>query len=344
MKIKSQVLAHQKPIIEIEISDKYDPKSVLIEEILELKKKGVEDIIVKKTIINGLVIIDTQMIFEDESTITFEISGESIVMNFIYSNNIETNIKNLEDEENSRENTHNILYTNDFNATFQIPALEPINYFSIILSIDFYFKLINEDWKIHQKFSKSILQKKSSYLTSKYMSFNPALQWIIHEIKNCNRDGAIKKMYIETKIRELLILQLESLTEQPTNSEQISKEDLKKLQEAKTILENEYIHAPSLSELSRMISLNEFKLKKGFKTCFGTTVKSYIIKLRMEYAKELLKHETPSVSELAYKCGYKDVSHFSFAFKNFYGLSPQKFKTSIDYLSYFWLTSFLGLV
>ena len=282
------------------------------------------------------------MLFENNSTIHFEIIGESIVMNFIYSNNIEANITNLDEEENSKENTHNILYTNNFNATFQIPALEPVNYFSIILSIDFYFKLINEEWKIHQKFSKSILQKKSGYVTSKYMSFSPRLQWIIHEIKNCNRQGALQKMYIETKIRELLILQLEVLTE-PIQNENVAQDDVKKLQEAKTILENQYIHAPSLSELSRMISLNEFKLKKGFKACFGTTVKSYIIKLRMEHAKELLKHEAPSISEVAYKSGYKDVSHFSTAFKNFYGLTPQKFKVTLDSLTSIWLTAFLLL-
>ena len=100
MKIKSQVLAHQKPIIEIETSETYDPKSVLIEEILESKKNGLEDIIIKKTITDGLVIIDTQMLFENNSTIHFEIIGESIVMNFIYSNNIEANITNLDEEEN----------------------------------------------------------------------------------------------------------------------------------------------------------------------------------------------------------------------------------------------------
>jgi AraC-like DNA-binding protein len=41
----------------------------------------------------------------------------------------------------------------------------------------------------------------------------------------------------------------------------------------------------------------------------------------MERAKELLKNEILNVSEVAYQCGYKDVSHFSAAFKQFYGFT-----------------------
>lgn len=247
-------------------------------------------------------------------------------MNFIYCNNVETYIDQLESEKIQRENTHNIFYVSNYKATFKIPAFEKINYFSIILSKDFYYNIINEDWELHQKFSKNILLKKSSYLTSSYIAFTPAIQWVIHEIKNCNRQGALKRMYIETKIKELLILQFETLIEKVTPKDLIDEEDYIKLQEAKLILNKDYVHAPTLPELSRMISLNEFKLKKGFKACYGITVRSYIIELRMKHAKELFQSKHISVSEVAYKCGYKDVSHFSAAFKTFYGYSPQKFK------------------
>ena len=341
MKITSTLLAHEKPIIAIEICDTYDPKSPLIEDKLDIEIEPSTNIQSKHLITDGMVILDTQMFFDTPQTISFEIS-ESIVMNFICCNNVETHIDQLEGEIYSRENTHNILYTSNFNATFQIPSFEPINYLSIILSLDFYYNLINEDWKLHQNFSKKILEKKSSYLTENYIPFTPAIQWIIHEIKNCNRQGALKKMYIETKIKELLILQLEALTEKVDYKDQIDENDFKKLQEAKLILESNFTHAPNLTELSRMISLNEFKLKKGFKACFDTTVKSYITKLRMEYAKELFKNKAATVSEVAYKCGYKDVSHFSAAFKLFYGLSPQKFKINWDTIT-IWLSGLLLL-
>ncbi|KQB43537.1 helix-turn-helix domain-containing protein [Flavobacterium aquidurense] len=342
MKIRSKILAHENSIIKIEIGDNYYSKNQLTAESINIKNSDSEIIKSSHLITQGMVILDTQMYFSTPQTIVFEIDEETVVMNFICCNNVEAHIDQLESEKYSKENTHNIFYTTNYKATFKIPAFEQINYLSIILSKDFYYQIINEDWELHEKFSKNILLKKSSYLTSKYLPFTPAIQWVIHEIKNCNRNGALKKMYIETKVKELLVHQLEAIINLPVQKDQIDEDDYNKLQQAKLILDEDYVHAPTLAELSRLISLNEFKLKKGFKACFGTTVKSYIIKLRMEHAKELFKSKASTVSEVAYKCGYKDVSHFSAAFKNFYGFSPQKFKINWDYIN-FWITGLLLL-
>lgn len=336
MKIKATLLTPETPIIKIEIGDKYYPKSILTEENINIQNGEHDKIVSRHLITEGLVLLDTQMHYSDPKTVNFEIDEESVIMNFIYSSNVETQIDQLEGEKYSKENTHNIFYTNNYKATFTIPAFTQVNYLSIILSKEFYYNIINEDWQLHEKFSKKILQKQSGYLTSKYLPFTPAIQWVTHEIKNCTRKGVLKRIYIESKIKELLIYQLEILNSKPSETENINQEDYNKLLEAKNILENDYRNTPTLPELSRIISLNEFKLKKGFKACFGTTVKSYIIKLRMEYAKELFQSKTATVSEAAYKCGYKDVSHFSAAFKNYYGFSPQKFKINTDIIQ-FWL-------
>ncbi|MXO06631.1 AraC family transcriptional regulator [Flavobacterium sp. HBTb2-11-1] len=339
MKIKATLLTSETPIIKIQIGDNYYPKSILKEENINIQNGNSEKIISRHLITEGLVLLDTQMYYSTPRTVMFEIDEESVVMNFIYSSNVETHIDQLESEKYSKKNTHNIFYTNNFKGFFTIPALTNINYMSIILSKEFYYNIINEDWQLHEKFSKKILNKQSTYLTSKYLPFTPAIQWVTSEIKNCSREGLLKRIYIESKIKELLIHQIEALTLKPLQTENINQEEYGKLLVAKEILENDYRNTPTLPELSRLISLNEFKLKKGFKACFGTTVKSYIIKLRMEHAKELFQSKTATVSEAAYKCGYKDVSHFSAAFKSYYGFSPQKFKINTDSIQ-FWLIGF----
>ncbi len=336
MKIKATLLTPETSIMKIQIGDKYYPKSILTEENINIENNDSEKITSRHLITEGLVLLDSQMYYSTAKTLLFEIDEESIIMNFIYSSNLETKIDKLEGEKYSKENTHNILYTNNFKASFLIPEKTQVNYLSIILSKEFYYNIINEDWQLHEKFSKNILHKKSSYLSSKYLPFTPAIQWVTHEIKSCTRQGTLKRIYIESKIKELLIHQLEAITIKPPAKEKIDNEDYNKLLDAKKILDNDYRNTPTLPELSRKISLNEFKLKKGFKACFGTTVKSYIIKLRMEHAKELFQSKSATVSEVAYKCGYKDVSHFSAAFKSYYGFSPQKFKINTDIIQ-FWL-------
>lgn len=327
MKFKSKILAHQQSLIEIETADSYSQKSHFTEEKINIQNGRSEEITSKNLISDGVVILDTQMRFSAPQTIQSEITGESIVMNFICCNNVEATIDQVESEKFTTENTHNILYASNFNARFEIPAFEDINYLSIILSLDYYQKLINEDWNLHPKFSAAIGQKKSSYLAPRSVPFNASIQWIIHEIKNCKHKGAIQKMYLEAKIKELFILQLDALLTEPQNKEaSIDEEDYNKLLKAKSILEANFTNAPTLPEISRMVSLNEFKLKKGFKACFDTTIKGYVTQLRMEYAKTLFQNKDSNVGEVAYKCGYKDVSHFSAAFKFFYGFTPISFR------------------
>ncbi|OYX84793.1 MAG: DNA-binding protein [Flavobacteriales bacterium 32-34-25] len=326
MRFKSNILGQQEPLILIETGDCYNQNSPFVEEKIIIKNDGIEEITIHNQFTEEILIMDIKMFFATEQSIHHEMIGESIVMNFICSNNLETHIDQVESDSFSTENTHNILYASKLKATYKIPALEEINCLSIILSPDFYSKLINEDWALHKKFSKNINQKKTGYLTPKYAPFNSGIQWIIHEIKNCTYEGSMKKMYLEAKIKELLIFQLDSLIEKPQTKEQIGEEEMSKLLKAKLILEENFTNAPSLSELSRLISLNEFKLKKGFKACFKTTIKSYVTQLRMEYAKDLFKNEASNVGEVAYKCGYKDVSHFSAAFKFFYGFTPASFR------------------
>ena len=145
MKFKSKILTHEQPVIAIETADLYSQKSLFLEEKISIQNGIAERIISNSLISDGVVILDIQMCFSDSQTIQSEITGESILMNFICCKNVEANIDKVESEKYTTENTHNILYASNFNATFEIPAFEEINYLTIILSLDYYHKLINEE-------------------------------------------------------------------------------------------------------------------------------------------------------------------------------------------------------
>lgn len=326
MEIKLRIVGEEEPLIEIKTDDLDNQKSHFYNNKISLQKGNTDQILITSLFSEAIVLLDFKMYFTTQQKIHYDIIGESIMMNFIGSDNVEVTANQIDENGISVENTHNILYSNNLNGTLQIPANIDFTSFSIVLSLDYYRYLIHDEWGLHQNFSKSISQKKAGYLTLKYVPFSPVMQWVIHEIRNSKYEGSIQKIYIEAKIKELLILQLDTLIEKPLEKVLVHEEDYVKLLQAKLILEANFTNAPSLPELSRAISLNEFKLKKGFKSCFETTVKGYITKLRMECAKDLFKNKASSVSEVAYKCGYKDVSHFSAAFKLFYGFTPISFR------------------
>ncbi|WP_413999967.1 helix-turn-helix domain-containing protein [Flavobacterium sp. W1B] len=326
MKFTAEILGQEEPIISIGSSHVYSKKSHFSVKKIGLKKKENQGFSTKVLISEGVFILDTQMCFSTPQNFKIQIIGDTVVMNFISSKSAVVIGENSGRKKDTAQNKHNILFASNYSAMFKIPAFEQMNCLTILLSLDYYSELIQENWGIHDDFSKNITLKKSTYLTSKYGSLNSPILWVIQEIKNCNYEGAIQKMYFEAKIKELLILQLEALLKKPQVAVSIAGTEYAKLQEAKLILEANFTNAPTLAELSRRISLNEFKLKKGFKECFEITVKGYVTKLRMEYAKKLIKKETSNVSEVAEKCGYKDVSHFSAAFKLFYGFTPISFR------------------
>lgn len=102
--------------------------------------------------------------------------------------------------------------------------------------------------------------------------------------------------------------------------------DLQKLFFLKGWLDIHYLEKLSLPDLARRCLLNEFKLKKGFRQAYGTTVFGYIRQLRMDHASQLLRTGCP-VTEAAFALGYEHPQHFSTAYKKYTGYQP--FRVSV---------------
>ena len=66
-----------------------------------------------------------------------------------------------------------------------------------------------------------------------------------------------------------------------------------------------------------------------FREAFGKPFGEYLRKMRLAYARNLLSSGSASVTEAATEAGFLSLSHFSRAFKETYGVSPQDFKKSI---------------
>ena len=69
--------------------------------------------------------------------------------------------------------------------------------------------------------------------------------------------------------------------------------------------------------LAKSCAINEFKLKKGFKMMFGTTIYGALQEKRLKIAYELLMQRDINISEAATFVGYKSISHFSNIFHKF---------------------------
>ncbi len=92
---------------------------------------------------------------------------------------------------------------------------------------------------------------------------------------------------------------------------------------AAQVVIQEHLDSPfTIKELSRKVAMNECYLKKGFKALTGKTIHEYTQELRIAKAKELLKQDGYSVSDVANSLGFSSISHFSTAFKKATGMKP----------------------
>lgn len=74
--------------------------------------------------------------------------------------------------------------------------------------------------------------------------------------------------------------------------------------------------------LCREIGMSRSQLYRKFKFLTNKTITEYLRSLRLHQAKELLRHPDMTVSEAAYRTGFKNVSHFSRVFTREFDMNP----------------------
>jgi|GEM_PF-4907241 len=162
-----------------------------------------------------------------------------------------------------------------------------------------------------------------------HYSVNPTpakAEMLIDDLINHNTPTSLKTTFVHAKVIELFSycydLQDESMyTACPFLKD---KKNIGIIQEAKDILvQNLDRHIP-LKELCKLVGINEFNLKLGFKSIYGKPIYSFIKEYKLRYSQKLLA-EGMKVNEVAEKVGYSNATHYIKAFKATYNTTPKKF-------------------
>ena len=159
------------------------------------------------------------------------------------------------------------------------------------------------------------------------------MQDILNRLEGLSGDRFSDRLRLHAGAVELLAAVSESntMTGAPEPEPCLRSEEEKALEAAARYLEENLSEDHSLAQISRTVHLNEFKLKKGFKEYFQTTVFGYLRQKRMEYASRLLTQNKVTVIEAAQAVGYSNPSHFSRAFRNAFGVNPREYLLSSSY-------------
>lgn len=78
--------------------------------------------------------------------------------------------------------------------------------------------------------------------------------------------------------------------------------------------------------LSKELKTEYSIISKSFSASVGITIEKYLIRLKVEKAKELLQMNNMTFSEIAYSLDYSSGSHLAKQFKNSTGMSMTEYK------------------
>ncbi|MVM38618.1 helix-turn-helix domain-containing protein [Spirosoma sp. HMF3257] len=199
------------------------------------------------------------------------------------------------------------------------------HYVGIQCTETFFSRLADDDSPAMGRLLNGLVRKEASALSEHNLTITHALQAQLIRLTQRRESQPLKRLYLEATVLDVLRQQLEqadhNLAKQKTT---FPPRDRDKILAVKAILDSDPLATYSLLSLSRLVGLNDYKLKKGFRDLLGTTVFGYLNDLRMEYARQLLLNTDQTIGEIATKLGYSETHHFSAAFKRKFGYLPSQ--------------------
>jgi len=244
---------------------------------------------------------------------------------FVLDGNSESHFQNLSSPLAFNKNHHNFQYNNQFGGQhiFHSPRFHAM---TITYDLNFLRQLLQTDTNTNMEQLAVAVHSHKAYLPAiKAMNFQTRIIEVLGSIRQCPFQGVTRYLFLESKMLELFVVQMEQVRMTTSKEDDNwSSADKDRLHAVRNFIENGYLDQFNLKDLTYKFGLNEFKLKKGYKQFFQTTVFGHVHQLRMQKAKKLLEDKTANVSEAAFFIGYNNVSSFCTEFKKRFGYSPGK--------------------
>jgi AraC-like DNA-binding protein len=221
---------------------------------------------------------------------------------------------------------HNLLYSKDFEMTVYNRTLE-LETFGVQFPTETFLRFTHNATDLLKRFSERIMCGQPVILTDDWGAVDPGIHHVIDQIIHHRYTGDLQRLFLLSKSIELLVCCAESCERATKTQAQTpflkSITDKEKILAARDLVNARIDSPPSLSEIARTIGINEYKLKRGFKETFNTTVFGYLTAQRLHLARRYLLDTQKTAAEIAFELGYATPQHFNNAFKKHFGHTPQ---------------------
>ena len=96
--------------------------------------------------------------------------------------------------------------------------------------------------------------------------------------------------------------------------------------EATEIIDRAFAQKLALDDVARQVATSRRQLQRAFAEAGETSFRTYLQRVRMEHAAELLRGSDQAVNAVASAVGYRQPAQFAKAFRRHHGAPPSSFR------------------
>ena len=108
-----------------------------------------------------------------------------------------------------------------------------------------------------------------------------------------------------------------------------SQSESKYVSEIKKYIQTHYLEPIKITDIANKLNINRSHLYRIFKSEIGMGVEEYIISIRINHSKTLLKNTEIPVTSIANLIGYKNYTTFFKHFKEIVGMTPAEYRNLV---------------
>ncbi len=103
-----------------------------------------------------------------------------------------------------------------------------------------------------------------------------------------------------------------------------------KIQKTISYIDSNYSEKITIDDLMSISKLNKTVFSNSFKKFTGLSAIEYITLKRLDNATHLLKYTNEKVADIAFACGFNNISHFNSTFKSKFEMTPKEYRKSFS--------------
>ena len=191
--------------------------------------------------------------------------------------------------------------------------------------------LQNKDYSSLKKKIRSLFNDESISIDFLKFKLSPFLQSItaslIHSEKQSEVISQIATFYHTGELAIIDKIVSEFIDEIEKEKTKDSRYIHKEVESVKKYIYNNYHLDLSVDQLAEYVCLTPSYLSHIFKKEMGENIGKFIKRVRMEKAKDLLENSYEKIVAISVAVGYQNVSYFCQNFREYYGVSPQKYRS-----------------